>query len=124
MESLHIDATENSPQVTMDYEKGLIELEGKSYPENTFEFYTPILNWLENYCKNETSKETTVAMKLNYFNSATSQVLFDFFDHIADAELENLSVLWYYNAEKKSSLRDYEDYADEFQDLNIQAVAL
>ena len=122
MESLHIEATENSPKITMDYENGIIEVEGKSYPENTFDFYAPILSWLETYCQNESAKQTIIKMKLTYFNSATSQVLFDFFDHVVEGELENLEVQWYYEKDKKGSLRDYEDYADEFSDLNFEAV--
>lgn len=122
MESLHIEATENSPKITMDYENGIIEVEGKSYPENTFDFYAPILSWLETYCQNESAKQTIIKMKLTYFNSATSQVLFDFFDHVVEGELENLEVQWYYEKDKKGSLRDYEDYADEFSDLNFKAV--
>jgi len=122
VESLHIEATENSPKITMDYENGIIEVEGKSYPENTFDFYAPILSWLETYCQNESAKQTIIKMKLTYFNSATSQVLFDFFDHVVEGELENLEVQWYYEKDKKGSLRDYEDYADEFSDLNFEAV--
>jgi len=122
VESLHIEATENSPKITMDYENGIIEVEGKSYPENTFDFYAPILSWLETYCQNESAKQTIIKMKLTYFNSATSQVLFDFFDHVVEGELENLEVQWYYEKDKKGSLRDYEDYADEFSDLNFKAV--
>lgn len=122
MDSLNLEATVNSPKVTLDYSNGIIELEGKSYPENTFDFYEPIIQWLSDYFKAQTQKHTTINIKLSYFNSATSQVLFDLFDIVQDGEFENLEVNWYYDSSKKSSLKDYEDYADEFEDLNIKAV--
>ncbi|WP_455756965.1 DUF1987 domain-containing protein [Sulfurimonas sp.] len=123
MNSLNIEPTVNSPKVTLDFDNGLIELEGKSYPENTFDFYEPITDWLSSYFKGNAKEQTTINIKLSYFNSATSQVLFDLFDIVEDGEFENLNVNWYYDSDKKSSLKDYEDYADEFEDLNIQAVA-
>jgi len=122
MESIHLEATVNSPKVTLDYENGLIELDGKSYPENTFEFYEPIMAWVESYFSGKAKEQTTINIKFTYFNSATSQIVFDFFDVISEGEAENLTVNWYYDASKKSGLKDYEDYAEEFEDLKIQAI--
>ncbi|MDF1875061.1 DUF1987 domain-containing protein [Sulfurimonas sp. SAG-AH-194-I05] len=122
MQSLNIEATENSPKVSLDFENGVIIFEGKSYPENTFEFYEPISKWLEKYFNGNAKETTTVEIKLSYFNSATSQILFDLFDIINDGESHNLVINWYYDASKKSGLKDYEDYAEEFEDLNIKAI--
>ena len=122
MQSLIIDATENSPKVILDYEKSFIELEGKSYPENSFEFYGPILQWLETYLKENTKKQTTMNIKLSYFNSSTSQILFDLFDVLVDSRHENLDINWYYNSDKQTDLESYEEYSDEFEDLQIKAV--
>lgn len=124
MNSMYLEATNSSPEVVMDYDKGLIKIEGQSYPENTFEFYEPVLKWLRSYCQQESDKSTTVLIKLTYFNSATSQVLFDFFDLIVEGELENIRVDWYYDGSKKSSFKDYEDYAEEFEELNFNAIEL
>lgn len=123
MEPLYMESTENSPQVTLDYDKGLIELAEKSYPENTFEFYNPILQWIETYFASHAQTHTQVNIKLSYFNSGTSQILFDLFDLISEGDYQELTVHWYYDASKKSALRDYEDYAQEFEDLHIQAIA-
>lgn len=41
-----------------------------------------------------------------------------------DGEHEGLSVNWYYDGDNDNGLEDYEDYSEEFEDLNIQAIKL
>ena len=49
MENLNIAITKYTPTISLDAQNGVIELRSKSYPENTFEFYKPMMEWLENY---------------------------------------------------------------------------
>ena len=123
MENLYIESKENSPKVVFDYEKGLIELEGKCYPENTFDFFEPLTDWLESYFNGNSQEKTIVNLKLTYFNSATTQSLFDIFDLIQDGEYNDLEVNWFYDSKNENGLDDYEDYSDEFEELNIKAIA-
>ncbi len=123
MENINIDQTDNSPKVTLDSDNGFIEFEGKSYPENTFDFYEPITKWIEEYFKNKEKDTTTVNFKLTYFNSATTQILFDILDAIQDGKSNEVVVNWYYDANNENGMEDYEDYSDEFEDLDIQAIA-
>lgn len=122
MENINIEATDDSPKVTMDYAKGLIEFEGECYPENTFEFFEPILEWIKAYFDGNTQDITTVNFKLTYFNSATTQILFDIFDELEEAECDNLNVNWFYDENNKNTLTDYEEFSEEFESLNIQAI--
>jgi hypothetical protein len=122
LDNFLIGKSENSPQITLDWATGLIEFEGKSYPENTFEFYQPVIEWLEIYFSGKAKLKTTVNIKLSYFNSATTQVLFDIFDLIQDGEKKELEVNWFYDGNDEFGTEDYEDYADEFPDLNIKAI--
>jgi len=121
MKNLEIEKKDDSPKVIMDFEGGLIEFEGECYPENAFEFFEPILEWLNNYFE-EDSKSTTINFKLSYFNSATTQILFDIFDILDESESEELEIYWYYDKNNKGTLRDYEEFSEEFEDLNISAV--
>ncbi|MCB0395617.1 MAG: SiaC family regulatory phosphoprotein [Flavobacteriales bacterium] len=49
MEALRIPATESSPAITLDPEKGTYEIIGESRPEDVRKFYEPILEWLDKY---------------------------------------------------------------------------
>lgn len=122
MQDINIEKTNNSPKVIFDYTNGLIEFEGKSYPENTFDFYKPLLAWLSEYFAGKCQENTIVNLKLTYFNSATTQVLFDILDLIQDGKYKEVVVNWYYDSKNENGIEDYEDYSDEFPDLNIQAI--
>ena len=49
MESIKIDGTPKTPTVNFDIESGLLELIGRSIPENSIEFYKPVLEGLDQY---------------------------------------------------------------------------
>ena len=123
MQNINIKKTDNSPKVELNYEKGFIEFEGKSYPENTFDFYEPLTKWIEEYFSDNEQEKTIVNFKLTYFNSATTQILFDILDAIQDGKSNEVVVNWYYDSDNENGMEDYEDYSDEFEDLNIQAIA-
>ena len=123
MHNINIEKTDNSPKVELNYEKGFIEFEGKSYPENTFDFYEPLTKWIEEYFSDNEQEKTIVNFKLTYFNSATTQILFDILDAIQDGKSNEVVVNWYYDSYNENGMEDYEDYSDEFEDLNIQAIA-
>ncbi len=123
MENIKIEQTDNSPEIILDYEKGLIEFEGKSYPENTFDFYEPLTAWIEEYFSLNEQPITIINFKLTYFNSATTQILFDILDLIQDGKSNEVIVNWYYDKNNENGMDDYEDYSDEFEELNIQAIA-
>lgn len=124
MESIKLEETDNSPKVIMDKDKGLIEFEGKSYPENTFAFYRPITEWLKYYFKFNLyeNKMTIINFKFLYFNSATTQIIFEILDIVEEAEVDDIQIYWFYDQESKNGYEDYEDYSEEFPDLNIEAI--
>jgi hypothetical protein len=123
MEKLVINESDNSPKVILCCDDNLIEFEGKSYPENTFEFYHPIIEWLEDYFLDYDEK-MTVNFKFTYFNSATTQIIYDILDLMKDNKSKISSVSWYYDENNENSIEDYEDYSDEFPELSIEAVTL
>ena len=123
MKNQTIHKTDNTPEVILDYERGLIEFEGKSYPENTFNFYKPILLWMREYFSGKCQNSTTVNIKLTYFNSGTTQILFDILDTINEGTYQNLVINWYHDEDNENGLEDYEDFSHEFKTLNIQTIA-
>ena len=51
MENYKIDSTENTPLIELDHNSHTLLFQGDSRPENVQQFYTPVLNWLEDYSK-------------------------------------------------------------------------
>jgi hypothetical protein len=122
MESLKLEATKYTPEISLD-PSGVISLVGKSYPENTFEFYAPVMEWLEEYFNANAAETTVVNMEIIYFNSSSSKLFFDFFDLLDENASENkIEVNWIYDEENESAQEAGEDFIEDFEDLNIKLV--
>jgi len=122
MENLNIDETKYTPKIELD-PNGIINLIGKSYPENTFEFYAPMMDWVKEYFENDPAEVTTVNMEITYFNSSSSKLFFDFFDLLEEnSEEYKIVINWIYDEENESAEEAGEDFIEDFEDLNINLV--
>ena len=122
MENLNIEATKYTPKIDLDI-NGTINLVGKSYPENTFEFYEPMMKWIEEYFQSNTGK-TTVNIEITYFNSSSSKLFFDFFDLLEENnDKHNIEVNWIYDEENESAEEAGEDFQEDFENLTINLVS-
>jgi len=122
MENLKIEATQYTPLIELDAQ-GTIALVGKSYPENTFEFYAPMMQWVEEYFEKNPAEKTVVNMEIIYFNSSSSKLFFDFFDLLEEnSENHTIEINWIYDEENESAEEAGEDFIEDFEDLNINLV--
>jgi len=111
MESISIEGTPKTPTVNFDASTGVIEIKGRSIPENSIEFYRPIVEWLEDYSK-EPQNITTVNIQLEYFNTSSSKCILDVFKKLeAIKKARNEVVInWYYEEDDEDMLEAGEDY--------------
>lgn len=117
MENLSIPATLSSPQVQGDAGQGLLCLSGESYPENTFEFFKPILAWVTD-CLAKDNGPFTLELRLAYLNTSSIKCLMDLLDDLEEAHRagRGMTVKWFYDAENDRAL----DLAEEFkEDLTL-----
>ena len=122
MENLITEATKYTPEINLDT-KGVFSLVGKSYPENTFEFYAPMMQWLEDYFENSPADVTVVNMEIIYFNSSSSKLFFDFFDLLEEnSDTHKIEINWIYDEENESAEEAGEDFIEDFENLNIKLV--
>ena len=75
MESLIIEAEQDTPSVIFDKGTNTFMIANRSYPEDAIEFYRPVLGWLRNYL-NEPNQKTVFDFKLDYFNTTSSKQIF------------------------------------------------
>ena len=67
MDPIVIEGTPKTPVVNFNSNAGVLEIKGRSIPENAIEFYKPLIEWIESYGSGP--KETTnVNIQLEYFN--------------------------------------------------------
>ena len=122
MENLNIAETKYTPVINLDV-NGTISMVGKSYPENTFEFYAPMMDWVKEYFETSAKETTTVNLEITYFNSSSSKLFFDFFDLLEDNNDDHdIAINWIYDEENESAEEAGEDFIEDFEDLNIELV--
>ena len=111
MESLSIEGTNKTPSIKLNPETGVIEIKGRSIPENSIEFYRPIVEWLDEYAKNP-NKKTTVNVQLEYFNTSSSKCILDIFKKLESLKKARNEVIinWYYEEDDEDMLESGEDY--------------
>ena len=76
MEILNLEGTEDTPKIILDKKNGIFEISGRSLPEDSAEFYRPVLEWIGGYAK-EPNGSTEFVFKLEYFNTASSKLILD-----------------------------------------------
>jgi hypothetical protein len=111
MESLIIEGTPKTPNVNFDISKGILAIKGRSIPENSIEFYKPLVDWLEEYAQNPNSK-TQVNVHLEYFNTSSSKCILDVFKKLEAIHKNKYEVQinWYYEEDDEDMLEAGEDY--------------
>ena len=123
MQSLLIAGTEDSPQVNFDLNANIMEIIGRSLPEDTKSFYEPVLSWIEEYTRNPLPN-TVFNFKLTYFNTASSKVILDILTYFEEMIEDGHKVLvrWHYPMEDEDMMEAGEEYAD-MVDVPFEMVA-
>jgi len=111
MENLNLVASPKTPLVCFDSATGVLELRGRSIPENSIEFYQPLNDWIDTYANNPCNK-TVIDVKLEYFNTSSSKCILDLFKKLEKLNGQNteVSVNWYYEEEDEDMEEAGEDY--------------
>ncbi len=123
MKNLKVEATQYTPEISLET-YGEINIKGKSYPENTFEFYAPIISWLKTFIA-EKDLAITLNLELAYLNTGSVKCLMDIFDLLEDAfqEGRKISVIWQYHQKNSRALETAEEFSEDLT-LPFQIEAL
>lgn len=100
MNDITISKTPNTPAVSTDYAKGVITMAGDSYPENPFEFFQPLFEWVNRYLDTETGP-LSLDLELVYLNTSSIRAMMDIFDRMEEAHRSGrtVRVRWVYDQE-------------------------
>jgi len=114
-----ISATAETPEVLFDKAKSEFKIVGKSMPENAFEFYSPVQNWLADY-RSTPNDVTRLDISLDYFNSGSVKQVFKILCLMEEiTELgKDVQVNWFYKKGDELMLMKGLEF-DKFLDLNI-----
>lgn len=114
MDNLSLTASSATPSVSFDAVGGVLALSGESYPENAFEFYKPLLNWVSRYLQDGTSA-VTAEIALSYLNTSSIKSVMDLLDLLEAAHRggRQVSVRWSYHKDNDRALEMIEEFKEE-----------
>ncbi len=109
MENINLVASPKTPSVR--FELGMLEIKGRSIPENSVEFYRPMMDWLDQYSKTPEQK-TNVNIQLEYFNTSSSKCILDLFKKLEAIHKKGNEVLinWCFEEDDEDMQEAGEDY--------------
>ena len=112
METIRSEGNMKMPKVNLDPIQGLVELGGRSTPENTESVYRPLIEWMEEYVQNP-QENTTVNINFEYFNSSSAKYLIRFLEYVNKIKNSGNGyvVNWYYEDDELL------EYGEDFQDV-------
>ncbi|HRH65461.1 MAG TPA: DUF1987 domain-containing protein [Bacteroidia bacterium] len=112
MDPLIIEEGIKTPSISFNPGNGILEIKGKSIPENSLEFYKPVFDWLDAYSKTPASN-TEVHVRLEYFNTSSSKCLLDIFRRLEPANsggITSVKVHWFYESDDEDMMEAGDDY--------------
>ena len=100
-----------TPSISFDLASGVLEIKGRSIPENSIEFYKPLVDSLEKYAGSPKSA-TNVNIQLEYFNTSSSKCILDVFKKLESIHKGGSAVTinWHYEEDDEDMLEAGEDY--------------
>jgi hypothetical protein len=92
---LQINSTCDTPEVYLSVSE-ISSFRGRSLPENAFDFYEPILEWVKRMVKMNAST-FTLELQLDYFNSSSGRYLYEMLHIMDQSNFRNsYNVIWKY----------------------------
>jgi len=107
-----VEPTEDSPKVSLNPLNGVLFFSGTSIPENSEEFYGPILDWLADFVDTQ-PEQVEINFKLDYFNTSSSKYILEILRTLERLPDTTTSVV------KWHSLIDDEDMKEAGEDYQI-----
>ena len=108
MDNLTIEGSAKTP--TVEFEGvGKLLIKGRSIPENSIEFYKPVIDWIGAY-GGAPKDITEVNVQLEYFNTSSSKCILDVFKKLESVSGSEITVKWHYEEDDEDMLEAGEDY--------------
>lgn len=116
MDTITLEATTETPKVTLDKDKSVFEFMGNSLPEDVGNFYNPILEWLDLYVT-EPNPHTKLNMKFDYYNTSSSKMILKILERFRDIHRKGYDVVvaWHYQEDDEDMIEAGEDYAEHLK---------
>lgn len=114
MENLMLKETKSTPGVHFDATSGILQISGESYPENSYEFYKPIISWIARFAEHHKGP-IVLNCNLSYLNTGSTKSMMDVFDLLEDRfqQGNDVSVQWHCDEENDRAIETAEEFMED-----------
>jgi len=121
MEKLFTLANEDSPSILFDGDIGLIEIKGKSLPEDAIVCYQPLQLLVKEYIKSP-QQNTTLIFQLEYLNSSSTKKILEIIALLEELPSQGyqVEIKWIFKADDD----DMQEEGEEFMRMTDLPISL
>ena len=114
MKPLNIVGSQSTPTILCNSDSGVMTMQGDSYPENSFEFFSEVISWVEQFLQHATLP-LQLELRLIYMNTSSVKAMMDIFDVLEAAHEQGrlVSVCWYYDPENERVVELAEEFKED-----------
>lgn len=109
-----IAGSQSSPSISSDWARGVLSLEGDSYPENAHELFKQVFDWIRRYLA-DAGQPLRLELRLLYLNTSSIKALMDILDLLEEAHRHGkpVSVNWHYDHRNERVFELAEEFRED-----------
>jgi len=114
MKQLSIPGTQSTPAIEADWDSGVLSMQGDSYPENSFELFQQVIDWVDSYLV-QAARPLTLELRLLYLNTSSIKAMMDIFDLLEEAHHAGkpVAVNWRYDTRNERVAELAEEFKED-----------
>ena len=114
MTDFSIAGTQSTPEIRSDWDNGILYLQGDSYPENSYELFSQVIEWIEQFLTTA-DRPLKLNLQLLYLNTSSIKAMMDIFDDLEAAHVEGkqVSVDWHYDKRNERVAELAEEFKED-----------
>ena len=114
MNDFSIPSSQSTPEVRSDWAAGQLFMAGDSYPENSFDMFQQVFEWIEGYLS-EGGKPLSLELRLLYLNTSSVKAMMDVFDLLEAAHQDGaqVQVNWNYDPQNERVAELAEEFKED-----------
>lgn len=116
MEPLRIAQTRSTPSVHFDAGTGVLAIGGESYPEDSHQFFGPLVDWVDAFLS-DAGGQVTFRVDLTYMNTSSTKYMIDILDRLETAHTagREITVEWYFDEDNDREIDTIEELKEDFE---------
>lgn len=114
MSDLHIPGTQSTPAIQGDWQAGRLSMQGDSYPENSYELFGQVIDWVERFLA-DGQRPLELDLRLLYLNTSSIKAMMDILDLLEEAHQGGrpVNLRWHYDRRNERVAELAEEFRED-----------